>query len=150
MFVDKRVPQHPNHRGGGFPTQFFEIDLFLASLEDCCWLATMTWSLSKKIKSMTSKTPPALTEAQKEHFLKYGFVKLPQCFSREDAAKWTEGVWERFGYTSDPSTWVEERPRLPDDKSIPASVFAPKAWLAICELLGGEERISDDCELMSP
>jgi len=100
-------------------------------------------SISKKIKSMTSKTP-ALTEEQKEHFLKYGYVKLSKCFSRDDAAKWTEGVWTRLGYTSDPSTWKEERPRLPDEKSIPASKFAPKAWAAICELLGGEYRISDD------
>lgn len=103
-----------------------------------------SWSsISKKIKSMTTKTP-ALTEEQKEHFLRHGFLKIPQCFSREAAAKWTEGVWTRLGYTSDPSTWTSERPRLPDEKAIPASKFAPKAWAAICELLGGEDRISDD------
>lgn len=100
-------------------------------------------SISKKIRAITSKTP-ALTEAQKEQFLKYGFVKLSKCFSKADADKWTEGVWTRLGYTSEPSTWKEERPRLPDVKSIPASKFAPKAWAAICELLGGEDRISDD------
>lgn len=101
-------------------------------------------SISKKFKSMTSKTP-VLTEAQKEHFLKYGFIKLPKCFSREDAARWAGDVWTRLGYTSDTSTWTQERIHLPDsERRVPVSSFAPKAWAAICELLGGEEKISDD------
>lgn len=71
-------------------------------------------------------------------------MKLERCFSREAAAKWSEDLWTRLGYTSDPSTWPQERVRLEGEKSVPASEFAPKAWAAICELLGGEERLSDD------
>lgn len=31
---------------------------------------------------------------------------------------------------------------MPTHRSEPVSTFAPKAWAAICELLGGEERIA--------
>lgn len=33
---------------------------------------------------------------------------------------------------------------MPWHTHIPVSDFSPKAWSAMCELLGGEERISDD------
>lgn len=32
---------------------------------------------------------------------------------------------------------------MPWHRHIPVSEFAPKAWAAMCELLGGEERISE-------
>lgn len=44
---------------------------------------------------------------------------------------------------TDPSSWTNERIHMPSHVSVPVSEIAPKAWAAICELLGGEERISD-------
>lgn len=35
---------------------------------------------------------------------------------------------------------------MPWHRHVPVSDFAPKAWAAMCELLGGEERITDSPE----
>ena len=44
---------------------------------------------------------------------------------------------------NDKSTWHTERINMPSHTSFRVSEFAPKAWAAICELVGGEERISE-------
>lgn len=85
----------------------------------------------------------ALNEAQKAHFLRYGYIRLTGCFSREKAAEWTRDVWTRLGYSpTDKSTWTSERVNMPSHRSEMVQTFAPKAWAAICELLGGEDRVS--------
>ncbi|THV71804.1 hypothetical protein D6D27_09838, partial [Aureobasidium pullulans] len=61
----------------------------------------------------------SLSEEQKQHFLEHGFIKLENCFSLED---------EQF-----------HLPR--HHNAIPMRDFCPKAWSAICELCGGEDRI---------
>jgi len=43
----------------------------------------------------------------------------------------------------DKSTWHSERLNLPSHNTFLANEFAPKAWDAICDLLGGEDRIAD-------
>lgn len=89
-------------------------------------------------------SPYRLTEEQKAHFLQHGYVRIPDCFSREKAAEWTSDVWIRLGYSStDKTTWEKERINMPRHRSAPVREFAPKAWSAICELCGGEERVSE-------
>ncbi|THX13903.1 hypothetical protein D6D13_03430 [Aureobasidium pullulans] len=67
----------------------------------------------------------SLSEEQKQHFLEHGFIKLENCFSLED----------------------EQCKKLMDlhlprhHNAIPMRDFCPKAWSAICELCGGEDRI---------
>lgn len=94
---------------------------------------------------MTSNsTPSVLTEAEKEHFLQHGFVHLKGCFTREEAEKVTGNVWTRLGMDSnDKSTWSCLRTNMPSHQNFSAADFAPKAWAAICELCGGEDRISE-------
>ncbi|KAI1818840.1 hypothetical protein GGS20DRAFT_527102 [Poronia punctata] len=89
-------------------------------------------------------SPPApLTEAEKEFFLKHGWLKLTNCFTREQAAEVCEGVWTRLGMSpDDKSTWIRERTNMPTHRTFDASLFAPKAWAAICELCGGSDRIA--------
>ncbi|KAJ7096161.1 hypothetical protein C8R44DRAFT_644588 [Mycena epipterygia] len=85
-----------------------------------------------------------LTPEQKAHFLKHGFLHLPQCFSREASDAFTANLWTRLGMSpDDKSTWHTERTNMPSHNSVLISEFAPKAWSAICELLGGEDRIAD-------
>jgi hypothetical protein len=50
---------------------------------------------------------------------------------------------------TDPATWHTERTNMPSHTSVPIAEFAPKAWAAICELLGGEERVSDETRVWS-
>ncbi|KAI1805646.1 hypothetical protein F4811DRAFT_212305 [Daldinia bambusicola] len=88
-------------------------------------------------------SPPApLTQEQKDFFLANGYIKLSNCFTREQAAQVTEGVWTRLGMSpSDKSTWTRERTNMPSHRTFDSAVFAPKAWRAICELCGGEDRV---------
>ncbi|KAK5632026.1 hypothetical protein RRF57_007740 [Xylaria bambusicola] len=97
---------------------------------------------------MTSTTsmasPPApLTDAQKEFFLKNGYLKLTDCFTREQAAGVCEGVWTRLGMSpTDKSTWgTKGRINMPPHRTFDISEFSPKVWSAICDLCGGEERV---------
>ncbi|KAH6654638.1 hypothetical protein BKA67DRAFT_565836 [Truncatella angustata] len=86
--------------------------------------------------------PVPLTEAEKEHFLKYGYLHLKNCFSRSQAAELTSGLWTRLGMSpDDKSTWTKPRINMPSHSTFDASAVAPRAWYAICELCGGEDRI---------
>lgn len=86
-----------------------------------------------------------LTQEQKDHFLKYGYVRIPQCFSREKAAEWTKDVWTRLGYSpDDKETWTSQRINMPAHHQESVKTFAPKAWAAICEVVGGEDRILEE------
>ena len=111
-------------------------------------------------KSDKSKMPSAsvpdgaadytLTAAEKEHFLEHGFVKIPACFTHEQAADFTKGMWTRLGFSpTDKSTWTTERTNMPSHKHVSVKEFAPRAWSAMCQLLGGEERISPDRSVWS-
>ncbi|KAJ7258369.1 hypothetical protein B0H12DRAFT_442708 [Mycena haematopus] len=108
---------------------------------------------------------PTLTPAQKTHFLTHGFLPLPACFSRAASAAFSAALWPRLGMSpTDKSTWHTERINMPSSSpsaadaiasassggiptaspgTVPIASFAPKAWAAICELLGGESRISE-------
>lgn len=84
-----------------------------------------------------------LTDEQVEQFLSRGHVLVRGCFTREAAARYTGSVWTRLGYDEHtPSTWVEPSVHMPHHRTIDVRTFAPKAWQAMCELIGGEERIA--------
>lgn len=83
-----------------------------------------------------------LTPEQVEHFLEFGYVKIPAAFTREKAQEFTHDVWIRLGMDpNDKSTWTKNRINMPHHREELVQTFAPKAWAAICELLGGEERV---------
>ena len=85
-----------------------------------------------------------LTPDQIDHFMKYGYLRIPNAFSAEKAAEWTAKVWTRLGYNpNDKSTWTKERINMPNHKFEAVRTFSPKAWGTICELLGGEDRVDD-------
>lgn len=83
-----------------------------------------------------------LSDEQAEHFLARGYVVVHDCFSREDAEEYTRTLWARLGYDpGDPSTWAEPSVHMPVHREVDIRDFAPKAWDAVCDLVGGEERI---------
>ena len=60
------------------------------------------------------------------------------------AADWREFAFKRLGYDpDDASTWEEPRVHLPHMNRVPIREIAPRAWDAICDLLGGEDRLAD-------
>jgi hypothetical protein len=55
----------------------------------------------------------ALTQEQKEYFLENGYIKLDNCFSREQAAAFTSQLWDRLDANpDDKSTWPKDTDRI--------------------------------------
>lgn len=97
---------------------------------------------------MTKATYKYLSEDDISHFMRHGFVRIPSCFTQDQAADFTRNVWTRLGFDPlDKTTWTRERTNMPKHRDFPVSAFAPKAWGAICELVGGEDRIDEETRL---
>jgi Phytanoyl-CoA dioxygenase (PhyH) len=87
-------------------------------------------------------TDTVLSAEQVESFVAHGYVRVPKCFTREDAQPWLDEAWVRLGYArDDPRTWAEQRVHMPTLRHVAVADFAPKVWGAACQLLGGEDRI---------
>jgi hypothetical protein len=83
-----------------------------------------------------------LTDDQAEHFLARGHVTISGCFTAADAQEWLEQAWVRLGYDpADPRTWQQPRVHMPALRHVEVTDFAPRAYRAACELLGGEDRV---------
>ncbi|MFL6064217.1 MAG: phytanoyl-CoA dioxygenase family protein [Friedmanniella sp.] len=87
-------------------------------------------------------TQEQLTDSEVDHFIRYGYVVVESCFDPQEAQAWIDRAWLRFGYDPDtPAQWTEKRIHLSKLASVDARDFAPKAWNAAVQLLGGEDRI---------
>ncbi|KAG7099515.1 hypothetical protein E1B28_001360 [Marasmius oreades] len=85
-----------------------------------------------------------LSQEQVDQFLEQGYIVVKNAFSRDAAAQWTETIWIRLGLDpNDKTTWDRERIHMPSHKREEVVKFAPKAWAAITDLLGGEDRIDE-------
>ncbi|KAG6829293.1 hypothetical protein H0H92_005047 [Tricholoma furcatifolium] len=85
-----------------------------------------------------------LDQEQIDHFLNHGYIVIKNAFTRQQAEEWTANMWIRL--SMDPnhkSTWDRERVHMPWHKRERVADFAPKAWEAMQDLLGGEERIDE-------
>ncbi len=88
-----------------------------------------------------------LTDADIQTFLAKGYLKLEGAFPKEAAADWSRQCFERLGYDmDDKSTWAEQRIHMGGDKQVPVKEFAPRVYDAICDLVGGEERLGQPCQ----
>lgn len=86
--------------------------------------------------------PTSLTPDQTDEFVQRGFLVVSDCFSRDAAQEITDRAFIRLGYEkNDPATWEKARVHMPSLTSFDCADFAPKAWAAICDLLGGADRI---------
>jgi hypothetical protein len=86
---------------------------------------------------------PVLSAEDVEHFITRGYVAVRGCFTRTEAARYTDTLWTRLGYDEhDPSTWAQSSIHMPSHRGIDVTTFAPRAWRAACELVGGQDRIS--------
>jgi hypothetical protein len=82
-----------------------------------------------------------LSEADIEHFISRGYVRIKGCFDREMANDLTRRACERlFCSISDPSSWPRGCMRPPESQRVSFESIAPTAWQAACELVGGADR----------
>ncbi len=85
-----------------------------------------------------------LTDEQAQHFLNKGHVVIKGAVSKELAQEWRDFAFERLGYDADdPSTWESERIHMPSMNSAVVKEIAPRAHAAICDVVGGEDRLAD-------
>lgn len=83
-----------------------------------------------------------LTPAQAAAFVERGFVVVPGCVDPAAAREWVAGGWERLKASpKDPRTWKDGIVHLPAARSVVIRDFSPKGWGAICDALGGEDRV---------
>jgi hypothetical protein len=108
-------------------------------------------------------SPQTLSPAEIEQFLTDGFIVIHRAFDPELARRWREDANRRIreephrwvrGYDpddearslrhyspEDPSTWTWGRIDLHGPETLAIDEFAPRAWGAICDLLGGPTRV---------
>jgi hypothetical protein len=88
------------------------------------------------------RLPGPLTDADLDHFVRKGYVYLQNAIEPQIAREWGDAAYLRLGYDpNDNSTWEKERLHMPARKHLPVAEIAPKAWEAIVQLSGGEDRI---------
>ena len=97
--------------------------------------------------SSSSNTYNVLTPDDVSHFLKHGYVHLTDCFSAERATAWTTDMWTRLGLSPSAAAWPIERCNMAMHHGEDVKTIAPKVWAAMCDLLGGPDRIAGQASL---
>jgi hypothetical protein len=96
----------------------------------------------------SSGQSPVLSASDLEHFLAHGYLRLPHCFDTSPgslAHRWVRESWLRNGISPDDlSTWPNDKIHMPAKEMVPVREFSPRAYAAISELCGGEERLTGD------
>ena len=83
-----------------------------------------------------------LSTEQVASFLEKGYLVVRDCLDLAVASKWIDDAFERLGYDrNDDSTWLKSPIWLNHQNQMPISQLAPKAWDAILDVVGGEDRI---------
>ena len=87
-------------------------------------------------------TPRILSAGQIDHFISHGYVTLPGAFSRERAKERTDHAFRRLGYDrNDPGTWKKTRLHMSLEHLDDFETYAPEAFAAAADLIGGADRI---------
>ena len=86
-----------------------------------------------------------LSNEQAQQFIDQGYLRLKGCFDRDLAKAWTDQAFERLGYDpKNKDTWQEPIVWLDHHNKRPVWDISPKAWGALCDVVGGEERIDGE------
>lgn len=83
-----------------------------------------------------------LSEEQVDQFLQHGYLVVKGCLDLDLARRWTDRAYERLGFSKDdPATWDTDFAWMYPENRLPVRQISERAWLAICDVVGGEERI---------
>lgn len=88
-----------------------------------------------------------LSPDQRQHFVEHGWLKIPQAIKPKYLEEWTSNLFIRLGWDpEDRTTWASNQKmgtyvKLPRHREVLASELAPRAWAAMCEIVGGEDKI---------
>jgi len=85
-----------------------------------------------------------LSDDQVQHFLDKGYLVVKGCVEPELAQRWTDRAYHRLGYDKqDPNSWEKDLVHMHPESSLPIREISKNAWLAICDVVGGENRVED-------
>ncbi len=88
-----------------------------------------------------------LTAKDVEHFIEFGFLKVPRALDQAFCQEQTDRAFDRLGIRKDdPSTWLGGKTHMPSLNRWSIEEIAPTAWQAICDLCGGADRVKDSGE----
>ena len=95
-------------------------------------------------------TPQFLSASQVDHFINHGYVAVPGAFSRDLARERTDRAFQRLGYDrNDPGTWEKSRIHMALERQDDFETFAPRAFAAAADLVGGADRIKRPAMIFS-
>ena len=83
-----------------------------------------------------------LTDEQVQSFLNKGYLIVHDSLERDIASSWIDQAYARLGYDkNDPNTWTKDIIWMDHQNHLPVKEVAPKAWEAILDVVGGEDRL---------
>ncbi|MCL5996964.1 MAG: phytanoyl-CoA dioxygenase family protein [Chloroflexi bacterium] len=92
-----------------------------------------------------------LTEEQVQSFLDKGYLVVKDCLETSIANRWIDEAYDRLGYDKhDPSTWQKDIVWLDHKNQLPVRELAPKAWAALMDVIGGEDRLETQVMGLGP
>ncbi|NRA39336.1 MAG: hypothetical protein HRU15_14415, partial [Planctomycetes bacterium] len=79
-------------------------------------------------------------------FIEHGYLHLKNCFDAGPGTiveRWKNEHWARYELDpDDPDSWPPKK-RIPSDESVSVKEFAPKAYDAICGIMGGADKLKN-------
>ncbi len=83
-----------------------------------------------------------LTDEHVQSFLDNGYLVVKDCLDTNVAESWIAEAYDRLGYArDDPSTWAKDIIWMDHQNHLPVHKVAPKAWDALLDVIGGEDRL---------
>ena len=83
-----------------------------------------------------------LNDEQVQSFLDKGYLVVHDAVDLSIANRWIDDTYDRLGYDkNNPSTWVKGLIHMDHKNQMPVRDVAPKAWDALMDVIGGEDRL---------
>jgi phytanoyl-CoA dioxygenase PhyH len=83
-----------------------------------------------------------LNDEHVQSFLDKGYLVIEDCLDPAIANRWIDDAYARLGYDkNDPGTWEKDIIWMDHKNQMPVRELSPKAWGAILDVVGGEDRL---------
>lgn len=83
-----------------------------------------------------------LSGEQVQSFLDKGYLIVKDCPDLTVASRWIDEAYDRLDYDRNaPQTWTKDIVWMDHKNRMPIRDLAPKAWSAILDVVGGEDRL---------
>ena len=83
-----------------------------------------------------------LTDEQVQSFLDNGYLIVHDAVDIGIANRWIDDAYDRLGYSkTDPNTWKKDIIWMDHQNQLLVPQVAPKAWDAVLDVVGGEDRL---------